>query len=784
MKRYGNNSRSGLKMTSLGSEVCDINGETMNRKEKLLSYMTSSTYVPLKFDELVIVLDVPKQDKDELMSLLEQLEAEGRIYRTKKGRYCAVSGRTLTASGKLMCSARGGFGFVRPDEAGAQDIFIASENLGGAYDGDRVLVRIDKRDNTYGHSEGHVAGIIERGNETLVGVVIGIKNKSYRIAPDRKSFFSQVRVSPAKLCGAEKGDRVVVRIEEYNRKGKPVGSVVTVLGRADSAESCLNGIVADNSIRTAFPKAVLDETERIKDSVSDAEMNGREDLRDRLIFTIDGDDSKDFDDAVSLETAKNGNSLLGVHIADVSHYVKEGSALDREAFKRGTSVYLPHKVIPMLPKKLSNGICSLNPDTDRLTFSVIMEIDGSGEVVSHRLVKSVIHSHARMTYNDVNRILDGDTRLREKYSELVPTLEAMDRLSDVLAAKRRARGAIDFDFPEARVVCGKDAVPEDIVLEDRGKSQRLIESFMLAANETIAEAAYWAELPFVYRVHEPPSSDKLMAFNEFIRNFGYSLKGKLDPESIHPKDLQTIAEQAKDTPEELMISKVMLQSLMKACYRDTNSGHFGLAARYYCHFTSPIRRYPDLMIHRVLSGFVGTGLNESMHNRLVPAVREAAENSSEREIAAEKAERDAVDLLKAVYMQSFLGESFDAVVSSVTSFGIFAMLSNSCEGLIRCENMSSDYFEYDEKRHMLIGSRTGRIFKIGDRIRVTVAGCNVLLRQIDFVLEEDGSPETVRRIQKRGDRAEHRNEGKKQAKGKNTERRSGRNKRGAKRRSR
>ncbi len=752
----------------------------MNRKEKLIGYMTGSTYVPLKFDELMIVLDVPGRDKDELAELLGELEAEGRIFRTKKGRYCAVSGRTLTASGRLMCNARGGFGFVRPDEEGAQDIFVASENLGGAYDGDRVLVKIDKRDNTYGHSEGHITSVIERGNETLVGVVMGIKNKSYRIAPDRKTFFSQVRVSPAKLCGAEPGDRVVVRIEEYNRKGKPVGSVITILGRADSAESCLNGIAAENSIRTAFPKMVLEETERINESVSADELRGREDLRDKLIFTIDGDDSKDFDDAVSLETAENGNSLLGVHIADVSHYVKEGSALDKEAFKRGTSVYMPHKVIPMLPKKLSNGICSLNPNVDRLTFSVIMEIDGSGGVVGHRLTKSVIHSHARMTYSNVNKILDGDTRLRGQYAELVPVLEAMDKLSDVLAGKRRERGAIDLDFPEAHVICGSDAVPEDIVVEDRGKSQRLIESFMLAANETIAEAAYWAELPFVYRVHEPPSSDKLTAFNEFIRNFGYSLKGKLDPESIHPKDLQRIAEQAKGTPEELMISKVMLRSLMKACYMDTNSGHFGLAARYYCHFTSPIRRYPDLMIHRVLSYFTGSGLNESMHNRLVPAVREAAENSSEREIAAEKTERDAVDLLKTVYMQSYLGETFDAVVSSVTPFGIFAMLANSCEGLIRCENMSADHFDYDESRHMLIGRGTGRTFKIGDRIRITVAGCSVLLRQIDFVLEEDGSPETVRRVQKRGARTEHANEGKKKNKSRDKRHYGGKGKHGAK----
>lgn len=733
----------------------------MNRKEKLINYMSGSTYVPLKFEELVVVLDVPKNDRDELAELLDELMTEGRIYKTKKGRYCAVSGKTLTASGKLSCSARGGFGFVRPDEEGAEDIFIAAENLGGAYDGDRVLVRIDKKDNSYGHSEGHVTGIIERGNDTIVGVVSGIKNKSYRIVPDRKSFFAQVRVSPAKLGGAEVGDRVIVKITEYNKKNKPIGEIITVLGRADSAESCLNGIISENGIRSVFPKAVTDEADKIPDHVTKAEIRGREDLRSKIIFTIDGDDSKDFDDAVSLEKAENGNSILGVHIADVSYYVREGSELDKEAYRRATSVYMPHKVIPMLPKRLSNGICSLNPDADRLAFSVFMEIDKNGNIIDHRLSKTVIHSHARMTYNNVNRILDGDTRLREQYSELVGILEDMDALSRKLASLRQKRGAIDFDFPEAKVKCGADAMPAEIVIEDRGKSQRLIESFMLAANETIAEAAYWAELPFVYRVHESPSMEKLTAFNDFIKNFGYSLKGKIDPETVHPKDLQRIAEEAKGTPEELMISTVMLRSLMKACYHETNSGHFGLAARYYCHFTSPIRRYPDLIIHRILSLYIDGGLDESDYNRLAGAVREAAENSSEREIAAEKAERDAVDLLKAVYMQSYLGESFDAVISSVTSFGMFAMLENSCEGLIRCETMRGDYFKYDETRRMLVGRRTGVSYKIGDRIRITVAGCSVLLRQIDFVLESDADPSTIRKLAKRTELAERRSDEKK-----------------------
>lgn len=724
----------------------------LSRKERIYSYISSGMYVPLKFKELAIVLDVPESDIDELSAILDELVKEGRIYKTKKGRYCVVSSRSLTVSGILMCNARGGFGFVRSE--GEEDIFIAAEKLGNAYDGDRVLVRIDKKDNSYGHREGHISGIIERGNEKIVGVITGIKNKTYRVLADRREFFAQVRVSPANLNGAKTGDRVIVRIKEYNSKGKPVGTVEAVLGRAESVESCLNGLLSEYSIPTHFPKEVIDEAMAVPEKITGSELEMREDLRNRIIFTIDGDDSKDFDDAVSLEKTENGTRLLGVHIADVTHYVKENSAIDKEAFKRATSVYMPHKVIPMLPKRLSNGICSLNPDEDRLTLSVFMELDSDANIINHRIAETVIHSSARMTYNNVNKILAGDTKLREKYDFLVPILEDMASLSEQMIEKRRERGAIDFDFPEARVVCDDNAEPVDVVLEERGISHKLIESFMLAANETVAETAYWSELPFVYRVHDAPSYDKLTSFNEFIKNFGLSLKGKIDSESIHPKDLQRIGEEVKDTPLELMISKVMLQSLMKACYRDTNNGHFGLAARFYCHFTSPIRRYPDLMIHRILKEFISGKLDESRHNHYINIVREASEQSSEREIEAERAERDADDILKTAYMRSFVGESFDAVISSVTSFGMFAMLENSCEGLIRCENMMSDYFEYDDTTHILTGKHTGRVYRIGDRVRVTVAACNVLMRQIDFVLEEDGQMDFSRLITKIRKRAE------------------------------
>ena len=720
----------------------------MERKERIYKYISSDGYVPLKFDELMIVLDVPEGDRDELSKILDTLVREGKIFKAKKGRYCPVAQSAGMAAGVLMCSMSG-FGFVRCDGDTDNDIFIPHKGLGIAYDGDTVLVHIDKKNNEHGHREGHIEKILERGNARLVGVVSGKKQDMTLISPDRRSFWAHVRVADEDLNGAQHGDRVLVAIKDYDKSGKPVGVVEVVLGRADSVLTYLDGLLLNYAISECFPDEVMRAADRLPGEVTDGDIKNREDYRDKIIFTIDGDDSRDFDDAVSLEPLGNGKAMLGVHIADVTHYVRDGSAIDKEALSRGTSVYFPHRVIPMLPERLSNGICSLNPDTDRLTLSVMMEVDGDGNIINHRLVESVIHSCARMTYNNVNKILAGDTKLREQYDFIVPTLEAMAELSEKMAKKRSARGAIDFDFPEAKIACGSDGVPTSVEIDERGKSHRLIESFMLAANETIAEAAYWAELPFVYRVHESPGNEKITAFNEFIKNFGYSLRGKADSESIHPKDIQKILEAARGTPEEMMISQMALRSLMKACYRETNDGHFGLAARYYCHFTSPIRRYPDLMIHRVLKELINGRLSESKQAYFEPRVKEAAAQASEREMAAEKAERDADDILKAAYMQQFLGESFDAVISSVMSFGMFATLENTCEGLIRCENIQGDYYEFNESSRMLIGKHSGKTYKIGDYVRVTVAACDILTRRIDFVLEGEESRAAMERIERR-----------------------------------
>lgn len=720
----------------------------MNRKEKIYEFIKSDLYVPLKQEELAVLLDVPKNDTDEFISILDELSSEGKIYKTKKGKYIAIEKDNEVFSGVLSCNCAKGFGFVRCENSD-DDIFIPLSGMGGAYDRDSVLVRIDKKAVGTSRREGHIIKVLNRGNTQIVGVISGYRSGNYIALSDRREFFAEISIPTERAMNAKKGDRVLIGIDGYSAKSEPYGTVIMLLGKNDDIKGCLDGLLYSNAYSKTFPEDVTEECNSISDCVSENDIKNREDLRNLMTFTIDGETSRDFDDAVSLEISDNNNYILGVHIADVTHYVKENSPLDKEALSRATSVYFPHTVIPMLPEKLSNGICSLNPNEDRLTLSVFMEFDKDANMHSNRIALSVIRSHARFTYGNVNKILKGDAELCDKYSDFVPVLTAMNTLSEKLAEKRRNRGAIDFDFPETQIVCDENAIPVEVTNRERGASERMIESFMLAANETVAETAFWSELPFVYRVHEAPSNEKLADFNSFIKNFGYSIKGTPESETIHPKELQAIAEAVKGTPEEMMISKIMLRSLMKACYRDVNEGHFGLAARYYCHFTSPIRRYPDLFIHRVLKDFLSGTLSDEKRTAFIKSASEAALVSSDKEVLAENTERDAIDLLKAAYMKNCLGESFSAVVSSVTSFGIFAMLDNSCEGLIRYETMQGDYFCYEENTHTAIGMRSGKEYKIGDVIEITVAAADILSRRIDFVLTEDASFRTIKRIAER-----------------------------------
>lgn len=714
----------------------------MNRKEKILSYIKSEEYVPLKLRELEGVLDVPPSDREELEAILDELCAEGKIYLTKKKRYMIVDSETKMYAGVLHCNAKGFFGFVICDDASEEDIYIHGDKLKDAFDGDRVIAEADKR-KAGGKREGHIVRVLARGNKTVVGVIDKEKDGLFRLRPDNRRIYAKVRIKPEDMMGAGIGSRAVCEITAYTKNGKILGRIVSVLGGEGSLKSCIEGVIISNGIKQAFEPETMEEAQKTPSAVTAADIENRGDLRDMTVFTIDGDDARDFDDAVSLSALSNGNYWLGVHIADVSHYVRRGKPLDTEAFERGTSVYLADRVIPMLPEKLSNGICSLNPGEDRLTLTIFMEVNHNGEVVSHRIEKTVIRSKERLTYNNVNAILErGDRELTERYIHIVPTLKLMEELAAALRAKRDKRGAIQFDFPETGIRVDADGNPVEIVKRERGTSEKIIEEFMLLANETIAEYAYWSELPFVYRVHEAPSTDKITAFNEFLSNFNLSLRGKIDEDNpVHPKALQRILDSVKDTPEERVVATNMLRSLMKAEYKAENLGHFGLAAKYYCHFTSPIRRYPDLIVHRALKSFLdGQKVRED--------VGMAASRSSEREVVAESAERDVDDLMKTAYMSRFVGETFDGVVSGVTSFGIFVELDGICvEGLVRVENMERDYFEFFESSNTLVGKRSGKTYRIGDMVSVVVARTDMMLRQIDFVLESDADKRLMKRFE-------------------------------------
>ncbi len=694
----------------------------MERKDRIVEYMKSDGYIPLTETELGAVLAVPESDLKEFADMINRLIAEGRVLKSKNNRLTASN----TVRGILRCNPRGHFGFVECND-GDGDIFIGRDDFGDAIDGDLVDCRQVIKKDSHHMREGKIIAVAERGNTQLTGVITRTRDDKFYINPDNDGIFPLVSALPSEIC--KKGDRVVIKITEY-KKGEIIGEITANLGRKDELKSCVEATVIRHGIKTEFDAETLAEVGKVPCEVT--ETAGRRDLRSELIFTIDGDDARDFDDAVSIEELANGNCRLGVHIADVTHYVREGTALDAEAFQRGTSVYLADRVIPMLPTELSNGICSLNPNVDRYTLSVVMEIDGSGAVVSHELFKSVINSSYRLTYNIAADLLEEDNPdLKKKYKAVYPALKSMERLARILNNKRNERGSINFDFPEARVIVDECGEPSDIMREERRVSHKMIEEFMLAANETVAEYAFWAELPFVYRVHEPPEPEKMESFSRFIFNFGLGFRGRIDKEEgVHPKALQAILERIKGTPEEEMISKYMLRSLMKAEYKPENLGHFGLAAKYYCHFTSPIRRYPDLMIHRILKDFLdGKSLDD-----YAGIVREAAMNSSKTERTAELCERDVDDIMKARFMSGFLGESFAAKVSGVTKFGIFAELENTAEGLVRLDNMSDDYYEYDEERRLVKGRRRGKEYKIGDDITVTIVRCDVMAGSIDLLL--------------------------------------------------
>ena len=698
-------------------------------KERLLGLINDPAYTPLKKEELALIFDIHPTEMPMFYNFLEELEEDGYIGKTKKGKIASPKSMGYFV-GKFVAH-RKGFGFVESDEEYIQDLFIPAADVNGAMHNDRVVAEITKPATDERRAEGAIIKVLEREITKVVGEFQSNKTFGFVIA-DEKKFNQDIYIPKKYFSGAKDGDKVVVQITIWPQAGrKPEGKIIEVLGPKGEKEVEILSIIRAHGLPEEFPKKVLEEAQKVAVPISQEEIDRRLDIRDLNIFTIDGEDAKDLDDAISIERLSNGNFKLGVHIADVTHYVHEKSKLDKEALKRATSVYLVDTVIPMLPKTLSNGVCSLNPHEDKLTLSVFMEIDRKGNVKQYDIKETIINSKARMTYTEVSDILEhDDEELKAKYSHVAEDFKTAEVLARILMERRNRRGAIDFDFPEAKIILTPEGKVSDIKEYERRISNRIIEEFMLITNETVAEHYFWLNIPFVYRIHETPSPEKMQELGKFVSTFGYTIKGDL--EEVHPKALQSIISAIKGKKEEEAISTIMLRSLKQARYSPECSGHFGLAAQYYSHFTSPIRRYPDLQIHRIMKEHLNNKINKKRQEQLVNIVDYASTQSSERERAADLAERDVKDYYKAVYMEDKVGEEFDGVVSSVTSFGMFIELPNTVEGLSRLANMGDDYYIYDEMTYTIIGERTRKTYRIGDPVRIKVANVNVDLREIDF----------------------------------------------------
>lgn len=648
-----------------------------------------------------------------------------------------------------------GFGFVSV-EGEEQEIYISPKQTLNALNGDKVLIKIYEDIQHGGNienprKEGKVVYIINHEKDTLVGIFKRSKNFGF-VIPDDKKFSNDIYISKKNFNGAKNNQKVLVQITKYpEEKNKAEGKIIEIIGKYDAAGVDILSLVKEYSLPYEFPDPVIKEAKEISQDIDKTKIKDRLDLRNEEIFTIDGEDAKDLDDAVCVEKNVDGTYTLSVHIADVSNYVKNGSKLDKEAITRGTSIYLMDRVIPMLPKELSNGICSLNEGKDRFALSVIMVINEKGHVVSSDIKKSVIKVTKRMNYHDVSAILryvdcknsgidvdKQDEKIAVKYKDYIEHFIRMRELKNILKQRRDRNGSLNLDIPESKIILDENGIAIDVQKYEYTEANEIIEQFMLTANETVAEKFYWLQAPFIYRVHEIPDMDKISDLNKFLFNLGYKIKGikKDDKESVHPKAFAQVLEEVKGKPEEKVVSNLILRTLKVARYEKENKGHFGIASKCYCHFTSPIRRYPDLFIHRVISSYIeeNYNINETLKERYEEQAAKYADNSSEREKIAQKVERDAEDIKKAEYMQDKIGEIYDGIVSSITPFGMFVELANTVEGLIRFENMGNEYFAYDDERKTLTGDKTKRVFKIGDKVKISVIAADKLTRKIDFKL--------------------------------------------------
>ncbi|MCI8550122.1 MAG: ribonuclease R [Lachnospiraceae bacterium] len=710
-------------------------GSLEEGKKRLLALMEHKDYKPMKVKELAILLGVPREERPALQAALDALLSEGKLGLSKRGKYAPVENFLVKGT---FSGNKKGFGFVTPDpvlgkETGP-DIYIGERDRMSAMDGDTVQAAIlyGKRWGRNQNPEGKIVRILERANKEVVATYERCRHFGFAV-PLNNKLGSDIFIPEEASMEAQTGERVMVEITDYgNGRKNPEGRVTEILGRADAPGVDVLSVAKAYGFESEFPPEVMGEVKKVPTEVSPEEWEGRRDLRELPTVTIDGEDAKDLDDAITL-SVEDGIYRLGVHIADVSHYVKEGTALDREALSRGTSVYLTDRVIPMLPKELSNGICSLNAGVPRLAFSCLMELDGKGRLVSHEFVKSVICVDRRMTYTAVNGILCGDEALLAEYEEFVPVFQKMKDLSVVLRERRQARGSIDFDFPESKIILDARGRAVDVKPYERNAATMLIEDFMLLANETVAEDFFWQGSPFVYRTHEKPDGDKIRELALLISNFGYHLK--MGQEEIHPKELQKLLAGIQDSPEEALISRLTLRSMKRAEYQTECVGHFGLAARYYCHFTSPIRRYPDLQIHRIMTESLAGGMSggrKEHYEELLPGV---CRQCSLKERKADEAEREVEKMKKCQYMAGHIGEVFEGVVSGVTGWGMYVELPNTVEGMVSLSALDGDYYEHDQENHRLVGTSTGKVYCLGQRLRVRVAHVDTVGCTIDFVPE-------------------------------------------------
>ncbi|WP_350344239.1 ribonuclease R [Proteinivorax tanatarense] len=698
-------------------------------KEKILSYMLEEAYKPLTFDELIKKFQLEQQDVNSFKNILDEMEKQGEIIQTRTKRY-GVPERMNLVVGRLQGHSKG-FGFILSTDPEKEDVFVSPEDMNGALHNDKVVARLHKGGAR--RREGEIIRILERANTTVVGTFEKSNNFGF-VTPDDKRINLDIFVPKSEFNKAQNEEVVVVEVTRWpDKRRNPEGRIIQKLGNKHNPGTDILTIMAKYKLDPQFPKDVVKEVDTVPEVLENHDLQNRKDFREWPIITIDGDDAKDLDDGVCVKELENGNFELSVHIADVSHYVKQGTALDKEAYERSTSVYLVDRVIPMLPEKLSNGLCSLNPKQDRLTMSIVMEIDKNGKVVNHDIVQGVINSKERMTYTDVKKILvDNDEELISRYKGLVSQFKSMEKLALILNKRRQRRGAIDFEFPEAKVQLDSDGFPIAIVPRQRTIAERLIEEFMLVANETVAEHLAQLEIPAIYRIHEQPTSEKITALNEFIHNFGYHLKGSA--EKIHPKILAELLDKIKGEAEQRIISTVTLRSMKQAKYHPENKGHFGLAAKFYTHFTSPIRRYPDLMVHRILKWIITGKMNGKRIKYLEKTMPDVGLHTSTQERKAEEAERETVDLKKVQYMEGHIGDEFEGIISGVTNFGMFVELPNTVEGLIHISNMTDDYYHYHEKTYSLLGEKSNKKYRLGDKVTVKVAQIDKNEKIIDFLL--------------------------------------------------